>query len=588
MNLNRIDSVLFKMLGFKKYNWISPLLGVLFIGVFLYLINCFVPIFPGDDMRYSFVLMEDGQPGNELITGFEDIIESQYNHYMTWSGRFVAHTLLQFFLWIGKGWFNFLNSIIVLLVPYFVIKIASSKLNYALKRFDYFFVYLFVLLFFINFHPMLGECIFWMTGAFNYSWTLIIQLSFISLYIHYFSIPDKNYNKVFVFFFGIITGATNENAVVGCIVITFLIILIKLLQKEKIKNWALFGAVGLLIGFALLICAPGNFVRSALMADRVSDEVHLTYFIERLVRYMGLYFLPVYVWFAFFLALLFKKRIELNKSILILSSALILGGLASFAVMFFVKGYFPPRTLVFTFICFMLSLTIITLNIKENQTLWFKLATLILLVFFVTKANGYYSGYKNLYEQNRKRENYILTAKESGKSKLQIDPFEIPTGKFFVCRDIGGEFYYKVNVWLSKYYKMDSVRVKQKELKIGVNDIRECIRDKEGLVNCGINNINYKVYKKNDHIFFYIIVESKKDTDVRLSIIDNDITGFIPTNFQKYFTKEIRKSNVVKLDSITYKFFQINKKLADEVKGYVMFYNKKIFSNSSEIYFDDK
>ena len=59
--------------------------------------NIYTPLV-ADDYIYSFGMHSVG-----------DILVSQYHHYFFWGGRSVAHFLVQFWLLIGKPFFNIAN-----------------------------------------------------------------------------------------------------------------------------------------------------------------------------------------------------------------------------------------------------------------------------------------------------------------------------------------------------------------------------------------------------------------------------------------------------------------------------------------------
>ncbi len=73
-----------------------------------------------DDYVYSYVLIDNyfnPMPENMVrISGIQDIIMSQWDHYFRWGGRTIAHLLVQFFLWQGKCFFNIVNALCFVLL----------------------------------------------------------------------------------------------------------------------------------------------------------------------------------------------------------------------------------------------------------------------------------------------------------------------------------------------------------------------------------------------------------------------------------------------------------------------------------------
>ena len=86
------------------------------IYLFLYILNYLHPMSFGDDYLYSFIWQ--GKPMFEplseeavRVSSWHDLLVSQWSHYLTWSGRTVAHVLAQLFLWAGKDIFNIFRNI---------------------------------------------------------------------------------------------------------------------------------------------------------------------------------------------------------------------------------------------------------------------------------------------------------------------------------------------------------------------------------------------------------------------------------------------------------------------------------------------
>lgn len=81
----------------------NSLIIALSIWGFMFLLNGFCYPFPGDDYVYSFIweghaLSMPLSAEAVRIQNFLDIFTSLELHYMTWSGRLVAHFFLMFFL----------------------------------------------------------------------------------------------------------------------------------------------------------------------------------------------------------------------------------------------------------------------------------------------------------------------------------------------------------------------------------------------------------------------------------------------------------------------------------------------------------
>ena len=130
-------------------NWIILLLT--FSGVF-FLRNFFLPLF-SDDYSYAFIWdgkdkgnLMDGIGKRERVKSIKDIFVSQYSHYLTWSGRFVAHFLIQFFILIGKKFFNIVNTLIFVSLVFLIYWLGIGNTGFQFVSFDLIFISSFLFL----------------------------------------------------------------------------------------------------------------------------------------------------------------------------------------------------------------------------------------------------------------------------------------------------------------------------------------------------------------------------------------------------------------------------------------------------------
>ena len=252
--------------------------------LFWYFNYCFPLIW--DDYVYSYIFeaksFQEPLPATaQRVSCFKDILISQWNHYFFWGGRTVAHFLAQFFLWQGKSIFNIANAIcflFLLLEMQWIID--KGKISLEFKAKDIFWLFS---LFWI-FSAFCINVLTWLTVSCNYLWTLAILLLFVLFYIHFLFTPDESFlinNYVLLFGLGVLAGWTNENTV--CFVILALGYLLFSVKKHQLKVAIsektfirlLSGYVGLVLGYILLMFAPGNFMRYNVM---LSDGIIVTGF----------------------------------------------------------------------------------------------------------------------------------------------------------------------------------------------------------------------------------------------------------------------------------------------------------------------
>ncbi|MBR0123768.1 MAG: hypothetical protein IJM03_00300 [Treponema sp.] len=240
--------------------------------LFFFILNSLIPLSFGDDYVYSFVweghsIYEPLSENAIRVSSFKDLFSSQVLHYFTWSGRVVSHTLAQFFLWTGKGVFNVCNAFVSIALVAEIYG-CSHKGTAALKAKAGMLCGAFFALW--AFTPGFSHVFLWLDGACNYLWTTAILLGFLAPYIRKYYLASETLHpecffSLLMFLGGVIAGCTNENTV--CWVIPILICFIFTSGKNrKNESWLYFGLAGLVIGYALLMFAPGNTVR--LLAEK--------------------------------------------------------------------------------------------------------------------------------------------------------------------------------------------------------------------------------------------------------------------------------------------------------------------------------
>lgn len=244
-------------------------------GVLFYLLNKNT-YFVSDDFRYHFIY-EEFMPseGIERVDSLGDIIYSMFNHYFLWGGRIVAHSLAQLFLMWGKPAFNVINTIAFGLLGLLIYlhAVPRKKLNLI--------VVLAIPVAIWTFTPQFGMTMLWLSGSANYLYTTLFILSFLLPYRLYrganYSLKTLIFLKcIGMFLLGIIAGWTNENTGGAMIALAIMFVLYWIVKKYKIPYWSISGILGSFIGFALLLFAPGNFLRGDTGAqESLSDFVSI-------------------------------------------------------------------------------------------------------------------------------------------------------------------------------------------------------------------------------------------------------------------------------------------------------------------------
>lgn len=291
----------------KKY---KVLLVLLLVFISIYLLNN-MTLHISDDFLYRFEL-DYGVADKDLkpVSGLLSLFRSQYHHYSLWNGRFVAHTIVQFFLQFDKIFFNVMNTIIYISLGLLILMIASrithKKINvYAL-------ITVFVLIFLSI--PNFGQSVLWISGASNYLWMSIIYLSF-----YYFNIKPKedNWKTIFIsLILGFLAGATNENSGPGTILMVISLAIFSFYKERKINVWRITGIISSLIGFSMILFAPAATKR---ISERNEVSLNLSSIIDNftmITQYIIENYMFYFVAIAIFILLLIQKN-KMTKSIMI-------------------------------------------------------------------------------------------------------------------------------------------------------------------------------------------------------------------------------------------------------------------------------
>jgi len=455
-----------------SYKQKNILLGVVILLTFLgiYALNYFFPLYT-DDWKYAFVYGRD----MDRVSGFLDVIESQYYHYFHWGGRSVVHTIAQSLLYVGECWGDLLNSLayVVLVTLIYLIADYKRKVNLFL------YAGISILIWFLI--PDLMVCIAWITGSANYLWGCMLVVSIIFPYCMYYLKYEQPYKKkdtigrclLFVLW-GILAGWTNENLVAGLLTFIFLYIILLKYEKRVVPKWVIFGFIGVVIGAVFMLAAPGNFIRNEIELRTVhgitKDNFEYSYYFYRLVSVAKTYFtygtLPTIIYFVTLLVFWKKGRSENKQSVFRLSLLFAFMAFVSLLVMA-AAPIFPERVwfgiIVLMIIATMLLYANLDFSYKPikiaNCILWIPL-----LVFFVASYAVSLKDTVRLRQTFNEREAYILKEKENGvQNFILYDKFE-PQQTFIFTQKVYDIPHLENNLWedaYAKYYGIKSIEIKK-------------------------------------------------------------------------------------------------------------------------------
>ena len=239
----------------KKYNIVSwGMLTVLFI--YMFALNFLMPLHR-DDYEYSLIW------GTlQKITTMSDVFQSLYLHYFAHGGRMVDFFVLDSFLLWGKQWFNPFNAFLFVALIVLIYWHSQQKIT---LRFNPYILALIIMFCWFGL-PDFALVNIWMTGACVYLLTAVLIFTFLLPYHFDFLgkpiIGNSPIILIGMFVGGIIAGWTVENTAATMNLI-IAILIVYAYKKKSLKKWMVTGFIGSIVGFLLLVMAPGNYVRYA-------------------------------------------------------------------------------------------------------------------------------------------------------------------------------------------------------------------------------------------------------------------------------------------------------------------------------------
>lgn len=244
----------------------SILTAVLTVLAYWY-VNMLVP-FMMDDEWYSTRLYDE-----EKIKGIKDIFKAQVWHYMNWGGRSITHTILQLTILAGDSFANVANTVMAVITGIIVTGMTETITKIKRTFFNRLLSVTIVMGLLLGFNANWKMSMFWQAGSANYLYITVFILLFMWAYLR--EIPydclveteDLWGIKVWILPLGIIAGWSNEN--MGPVAFIFAVFTMVILKRQKrfVKGWMVEGAIASALGSAACILAPGNFVRSAQVAN---------------------------------------------------------------------------------------------------------------------------------------------------------------------------------------------------------------------------------------------------------------------------------------------------------------------------------
>lgn len=410
--------------------------------------------FTSDDYRYHYIYKQFMPTDNEQrIKSFYDIVKSMHNHYNIWGGRIVAHTFVQSFLMFGKPVFNILNSlafVVLSLLVYWHCN-AFRKINVQLML-----VILLMLWFFI---PQFGASVLWVSGSGNYLWCSIMIFAFLLPYRLYIDsskyFKDNFINMIFMLLFGIIAGWTNENTGGAMIMLEVFFMLYYINNKIKLPKWSISGLISSIIGFVLLVIAPGNYVRP-------NKDVSFLLRLERLRdNSYEVIFIPIVILIVLYIIFINTDKNNKMKN-LVIPTMYIIVAIASIGALI-LTPYAPQRTWFGSIIFTIIAIGYIYARLDFKNNLIKQTSIALIILFSISCLYEYGKAYvdiNNTYIQVIRQIKVIEKEKEKGKKEISVNKLSKPKSQYNALKNtvnVSSDKNSWFNSWMAKYYGIDYI-----------------------------------------------------------------------------------------------------------------------------------
>ncbi len=436
----------------SKRKKIFIFLSIVVIGLLIWVLNCNTPM-AADDYSYSFIFGT-----TDRVTSIADIFKSQVTHYMTWGGRSIVHFIAQVMLMISKTYINILNTAVFLIFVFLI----YLNCNYGKKTNLLLFLGIFLLVWFGV--PAFGQAFLWVTGSANYMYGITIVLAFLLMYkIRLVGKKEYNHKNLLLipaFIFGVLAGWTNENTAAAAIVIVFLYLIQFKRSNIKINRVDIIAFIGLIIGFVIMIAAPGNYVRAEEFKEQIPFIITI---INRIVDYSLLaceIVLPLVV--IYFITAI-VSRYQNNK--LTTSVIFFIGTLAAIYSMI-LSPDFPYRAWTGVIVYIIIAIGTVYAEFDENNSLVKNMSYMLLTIFIVIALKDYWYAFRESsrvnYEWNQRIE-YIES--EKGKGNLELEVYKIAVNNKYCgldgLADLSTTTAYWTNENIRIYFGLDKIVAKE-------------------------------------------------------------------------------------------------------------------------------
>ena len=418
--------------------WSALITAVVLLSIFavLFIMNSKTPLYKDDySYSYTFAVKEN----KFRITTVKELIDSQINHYKVMNGRIVPHTLAQAFLMLDKSIFNVINAAAFTLLVFLIYYLARGK-----SKSPAFLIAAFASLFLLT--PRFGESFLWLTGACNYLWGMLLILLYLVPVIRTDSVSPIFPRAAGLILLGFLCGLTGENTASALIAMTVLFIVYLWVKNKRFNLPMFFGLIGNIIGFLVMLLAPGQSVRLSnngglgdikIWLERIEPITEA--FLEKLLPLVLITVVCLVI-----SVILKRDRAQIIKTLIFFTGALV----SVYSMV--ISPYFPDRvwsgpTILMT----LTALSAISGVLSDEKKIATKviaaLLSLIMIVSVLYIIPGAVSTLSQISELDKARAEQIASAAERGDLSVTVDSI-YGEGRF-TCFDSFGDLNDDASTW---------------------------------------------------------------------------------------------------------------------------------------------
>lgn len=406
-----------------------------------------------NDYRYMLIFGT-----SDKVTNVFDIFVSQYHHYFNWGGRTIAHLIAQHLLFAPKAIQALLQGLLYCMM---LVLICYMGNMYSKIRLSHIFTVSIMLFLSLRYF---GEVTISPVSASNYLYTSLIILIFLIPFVQSFD-NRRPKSKAFAFMMlllGVISGWCNENTGFALCFVIGLICLYRIYKKD-LRAYELCGLIGVILGFALLVFAPGNGVRYENIKQAGFEPIAHFFATFKII---GVSIIAMYALFIPLIYLSFKAKLNLRKMTIdndLKKVLFILAlGFSSFFIMMF-SPTFPARATSFCSFCISIAIVQILVYMKKQKINVLPSSFKRILIIasgtyvLVISSNMVY-GYHQAYLDGIERDNYIKEQIAQGNLDIVTSAMHVTNTKYLYIADIRANTKHYANVLVANYYKINSIK----------------------------------------------------------------------------------------------------------------------------------